>query len=131
MRAAVLADAVLSAVRTIASIDFIPGGEELVRGRESAALPSEGPPLPPVALDAVLMRLMMGYSVRSAVPKRDDVFIWGRLEARLQSPDLHDPCRAQRGRLARGCRPRSVAQPWHAPRGRTRTARAAARSRGA
>ena len=89
MRAAVLADAVLSAVRTIASIDAIPGGEELVRwAEELAALPNEGPPLPPVALDAVLMRLMMGYSVRSPVPKRDDVFIWGRLEARLQSPDL-------------------------------------------
>ena len=55
---------------------------------ELAALPNEGPTLPPVALDAVLMRLMAGYTVRSAVPRRDDVFIWGRLEARLQSPDL-------------------------------------------
>jgi ATP-dependent helicase/nuclease subunit B len=89
MRAAIMADAVLSAVRAIASVDALPGGPELVRwAEELAVLPNEGPTLPPVALDAVLMRLMAGYTVRSAVPRRDDVYIWGRLEARLQSPDL-------------------------------------------
>jgi ATP-dependent helicase/nuclease subunit B len=89
MHAAVFADAVLSAVRAVATIDDLPGGEELVRwAEELAALPGEGPPLPLVALDAVLLRLMSGYTCRSGVPKRDDLFIWGRLEARLQSPDL-------------------------------------------
>ena len=31
---------------------------------------------------------MRGYTVRDAERRRDDIFIWGLLEARLLSPDL-------------------------------------------
>jgi ATP-dependent helicase/nuclease subunit B len=36
----------------------------------------------------VLFALMAGAEVRNAIPRRDDIAIWGQLEARLQNPDL-------------------------------------------
>ena len=55
---------------------------------ELAALADEGPSFPPTTLDAVLAALMGGSKVTSPVQKREDIAIWGRLEARLMNPDL-------------------------------------------
>lgn len=55
---------------------------------ELAVLADEGPSFPPATLDAVLAALMGGSKVTSPVPKREDIAIWGRLEARLMNPDL-------------------------------------------
>lgn len=52
-----------------------------------AAHPDHGPTLRG-DLDGVLYSLMRGYTVRDAERRRDDIFIWGLLEARLLSPDL-------------------------------------------
>ncbi|RUT30316.1 double-strand break repair protein AddB [Arsenicitalea aurantiaca] len=46
-----------------------------------------GPVIAPVALDAVLSALMAGVTVRPQRPGREDIAIWGTLEARLQNPD--------------------------------------------
>jgi ATP-dependent helicase/nuclease subunit B len=48
----------------------------------------KGPDFAPVALDAVLSTLMAGHKVTRPVPARNDIAIWGLLEARLQSADL-------------------------------------------
>ncbi|MEO6395237.1 MAG: double-strand break repair protein AddB, partial [Devosia sp.] len=45
-------------------------------------------PFPPVNPDGVLAALMAGMVVRNIERRRDDIFIWGTLEARLQNPDL-------------------------------------------
>lgn len=73
-----------------ASGEPVPGAEELARwSADLAAHPGYGPTLPPGgALDSVLFSLMRGYTVRPLERRRDDIFIWGLLEARLQSPDL-------------------------------------------
>jgi ATP-dependent helicase/nuclease subunit B len=53
-----------------------------------AAHPGHGPALPARDLDNVLYALMHGHTVRDPERRRDDIFIWGLLEARLQSPDV-------------------------------------------
>jgi len=55
---------------------------------ELASLADGGTLFPPHNLDAVLGALMAGAKVQSSERRRDDVHIWGELEARLQSPDL-------------------------------------------
>ncbi|HZY67810.1 MAG TPA: double-strand break repair protein AddB [Devosia sp.] len=47
-----------------------------------------GAPFPPLILDSVLAALMEGEKVQSGERRRDDIHIWGELEARLQNPDL-------------------------------------------
>lgn len=47
-----------------------------------------GASFPPVDLDGVLKALMEGSKVAPAERRRDDVHIWGELEARLMNPDL-------------------------------------------
>jgi len=47
-----------------------------------------GAGFPPVNLDGVLKALMEGSKVPPAERRRDDVHIWGELEARLMNPDL-------------------------------------------
>jgi len=54
-----------------------------VAGRADA-----GPPFAPVNLDGVLAALMARSTVASGERRRDDIHIWGELEARLQNPDL-------------------------------------------
>lgn len=67
----------------------VPGGRELTAWAAAlAASPNVGPPFPPLGLDSVLLNLMRGVEVRNIERRRDDVFIWGQLEARLQHPDL-------------------------------------------
>ena len=56
-----------------------------------AALKAEtgnGPRLSFVGIDTTLQGLMAGISVRPLGAQREDVRIWGQLEARLQNPDL-------------------------------------------
>jgi ATP-dependent helicase/nuclease subunit B len=55
---------------------------------EFGAIEDAGAPFAPVQLDAVLAALMAGSKVALTVRRRDDVHIWGELEARLMSPDL-------------------------------------------
>ena len=47
-----------------------------------------GAPFPPHHLDAVLGALMAGVKVQTTERRRDDIHIWGELEARLMNPDL-------------------------------------------
>ena len=71
------------------------GGAELpgiveFRGwaRALATAPDGGAPFPPLILDSVLAALMAGEKAAPAERRRDDIHIWGELEARLMNPDL-------------------------------------------
>ena len=93
--AAAFARALLDAVRavTVPAPQTPPaallGAEELAAWAEDlAAHPGQGPALPATGLDNVLYALMRGHTVRNPERRRDDIFIWGLLEARLQAPDL-------------------------------------------
>lgn len=67
----------------------IPGSRDLADwAAELAAMPDAGPSFPSVGLDNLLSALMHGVEVRNIERRRDDIFIWGQLEARLQHPDL-------------------------------------------
>lgn len=84
------------ATQLAASLDAIVGKSASFPGMASlrswaadlAAQAGEGPTIRPVTLDAVLGALMAGVKVTELRPGRDDVMIWGQLEARLQNPDL-------------------------------------------
>lgn len=79
----------LAAVDGVTHKGDSPGMVELrAWAADLAAAEGEGPPVPPVTLDAVLAALMAGQTVKTMRPGRDDVMIWGQLEARLQNPDL-------------------------------------------
>lgn len=87
--AAALATALLSAIDVLVDSADLPGLVEFRRWAEEAAtLVEQGAPFPPVDLDAVLAALLAGATVQSPIPARDDIHIWGELEARLQSPDV-------------------------------------------
>jgi ATP-dependent helicase/nuclease subunit B len=66
------------------------GREELhAWATELSAWAGHGPRLPVVGpLDSVLFELMRGRVVRPSGASRDDIAIWGLLEARLQTRDL-------------------------------------------
>ena len=67
----------------------VPGGIELrAWATELQGLDDTGARFPPTQLDQVLAALMAGISVQEQERRRDDVHIWGELEARLQNPDL-------------------------------------------
>lgn len=55
---------------------------------ELAAVSDGGAPFAPVILDSVLAALMAGNKVAPTRRRRDDIHIWGELEARLMNPDL-------------------------------------------
>ncbi|HVW93689.1 MAG TPA: double-strand break repair protein AddB [Devosia sp.] len=93
--AAQLAGALRHAVRQVAAAAEtdaaapLPGFEQFAAWADELAEGGEpGPGFPPIGLDAVLAALMAGREVRAARPARSDIAIWGRLEARLQQPDL-------------------------------------------
>ncbi|MBN9308543.1 PD-(D/E)XK nuclease family protein, partial [Devosia sp.] len=66
-----------------------PGMVEFRRWAEDlAATEQAGTPFPPYDLDAVLAALLAGAKAQGPVSQRDDIHIWGELEARLQNPDL-------------------------------------------
>ncbi len=67
----------------------VAGAAELVAWEaELTANDEAGPHFSPHGLDGVLRVLMDGATVRNREQRRDDIFIWGQLEARLQNPDL-------------------------------------------
>jgi ATP-dependent helicase/nuclease subunit B len=86
--ASMLADALLAAYAAIDG-DAPPGTTELRRwAEEMARQAGEGLRFAPRQLDTVLQALMAGFQVRTLETRRDDIAIWGQLEARLQNPDL-------------------------------------------
>jgi ATP-dependent helicase/nuclease subunit B len=67
----------------------LPGLVEFRRwANEVASLGPSGTPFPPIFLDSVLSALLAGATAQARPSERDDIAIWGELEARLQSPDL-------------------------------------------
>ncbi len=84
-----LASALLSSIDALIADAELPGIAELRRwAGELAALGQGGTAFAPVDLDAVLEALLVGTKTQDPVPTRDDIHIWGELEARLQNPDL-------------------------------------------
>ncbi|WDR02100.1 double-strand break repair protein AddB [Devosia algicola] len=81
-------DALLAANERIANADIGGAAELALWGREVRAQGAEGITFEPVGLDGVLQALMQGFEVRNVMARRDDIAIWGQLEARLQNPDL-------------------------------------------
>jgi len=87
--AAQLADALDRALTALIDGEDIPGRLELRQW--TAVLKAEGnggAVFAPVNLDGVLKALMEGSKVPPTERRRDDVHIWGELEARLMNPDL-------------------------------------------
>lgn len=91
IRASEFAGALLATLEAVsAGAGTLPPGMEQFRqwAEELGALRGEGPGFAPVTLDAVLAALMAGAKATNPLPRRDDITIWGRLEARLMNPDL-------------------------------------------
>lgn len=87
--AAGLASALLVAMNALTDSGELPGLTEFRRWvDETAGYGPAGAPFAPVYLDAVLAALMAGATAQAPGSSRDDIHIWGELEARLQSPDL-------------------------------------------
>jgi ATP-dependent helicase/nuclease subunit B len=84
-----LAGALAAALATLTDGADLPGLDEFTGwANELANVEDHGAPFPPHNLDAVLGALMAGSKVQSAARRRDDVHIWGELEARLMNPDV-------------------------------------------
>jgi ATP-dependent helicase/nuclease subunit B len=84
-----LAAALTHSVAALAPGADVPGlGELTLWAEELRSIAEAGAPFPPANLDGVLAALMAGRTVAKGERRRDDLFIWGELEARLQSPDL-------------------------------------------
>lgn len=66
----------------------VEGEEEFARWADELKAEATGPRLAARGLDAALAGLMAGVNVAETRPGHPGVAIWGRLEARLQSPDL-------------------------------------------
>ena len=89
IQAAELATAIGLSVDTLVGDASTPGLTELrAWWQDLAALDDHGPQFPPISLETVLAALMAGTKVTNPIPRRDDIAIWGRLEARLKNPDL-------------------------------------------
>ena len=91
MTAAALAVALGTAVVSVCGEAPLPGRAELSGWVEGmAALEGEGHRFGAFGLDDVLAALMSGIEVRRQVPqdRREDIAIWGQLEARLMNPDV-------------------------------------------
>ena len=87
--AAALAAAVTAIGSASASGAGTPGADELAAWAEELMHGGEvGPSFRPTGLEAVLAALMTGFEVRHPRPVRDDIAIWGQLEARLQTPGV-------------------------------------------
>lgn len=84
-----LAATLLASVDAVSAGGEVPGLGELRRwASELSEIAEDGAPFAPVNLDGVLAALLAGETVAVTERRRDDIFIWGELEARLQSPDL-------------------------------------------
>lgn len=87
--AADLAAALVAAIDGLVGDTDLPGSPEFRRwAEEAASLGPVGTPFPPLFLDSVLKALLTGVTAAGQPTERDDIAIWGELEARLQSPDL-------------------------------------------
>ncbi len=87
--ASALAVALWSAVDQIAGSLALRGRDEMAAwAEEMARLPGQGHHFAPIGLDGVLATLMSGYEVRNREQRRQDIAIWGQLEARLMRPEL-------------------------------------------
>jgi ATP-dependent helicase/nuclease subunit B len=84
-----LATALDRSVTALIDGEDLPGLLELRDwSRQLAGEADAGASFPPVNLDGVLKALMEGSKVPPAERRRDDIHIWGELEARLMNPDL-------------------------------------------
>ena len=84
-----LATALISALDALIGDADLPGLVELrLWAAELTALDDAGAPFAPEHLDAVLAALMAGFTVQATERRRDDIHIWGELEARLMNPDV-------------------------------------------
>lgn len=89
LSAADLASALVAAMDGLVGDADLPGLPEFRRwAEEVASLGPVGTPFPPLFLDSVLKALLAGVTAAGLPTERDDIAIWGELEARLQSPDL-------------------------------------------
>ena len=83
------AAALCAAFGVVADGADLPGRRELDDwASQMAAQHGEGHRFAPSGLDGVLAALMTGFQVRTREERRQDIAIWGQLEARLQHPDL-------------------------------------------
>ncbi|WP_375451210.1 double-strand break repair protein AddB [uncultured Devosia sp.] len=79
----------MAAFEAVADGAHIPGRGELNDwASELENQKGQGLRFAPRGLDSVLAALMLGFQVRTLEIRRQDIFIWGQLEARLQNPDL-------------------------------------------
>jgi len=79
----------MTAFEGVADGAQIPGRRELNDwATELKNQKGEGLKFPPHGLDNVLAALMLGFQVRTVEVRRQDIFIWGQIEARLQNPDV-------------------------------------------
>jgi ATP-dependent helicase/nuclease subunit B len=84
-----LALALCSAFTNLADGAQIPGRQELDDwAAQMKAQHGKGHHFVPRQLESVLAALMVGFQVRTHEERRNDIAIWGQLEARLQHPDL-------------------------------------------
>lgn len=84
-----LAAALAASLAALAGDAELPGRETFRRWAEDlTALDDKGARFAPLNLDGVLAALMAGSTLREVERRRDDIHIWGELEARLMSPDL-------------------------------------------
>lgn len=89
LTAADLAAALVAAMDGLVGDADLPGMPEFRRwAEEVTSLGPVGTPCPPQLLDSVLKALLAGHTATGLPTERDDIAIWGELEARLQSPDL-------------------------------------------
>ncbi len=84
-----LAQCLATALAAVSDGADLPGRDEMGRwAAEMATQAGEGHRFVPFGLDGVLAQLTSGFNVRTAEDRRQDIAIWGRLEARLMNPDL-------------------------------------------
>jgi ATP-dependent helicase/nuclease subunit B len=89
LNAADLAAALVATIDGLIGEADLPGIPEFRRwAEEVASLGPVGTSFPPLFLDSVLSALLTGATAAGLPTERDDIAIWGELEARLQSPDL-------------------------------------------
>ena len=89
MDAAQLAAALRQSLEAVSVGAPLHGREEFSGwAAEMERLAGQGHRFGPFGLDEVLFALMSGFEVRNHEERRDDIAIWGQLEARLMSPDV-------------------------------------------
>src|SRR5690606_22076909 len=84
-----LAERLMLALESVADGAELPGRSELADwATQLAGLEGEGHSFPPKGLEHVVSALMSGFQTRTREERRNDIAIWGQLEARLQHRGL-------------------------------------------